>query len=124
MVGGLRNFVPVRVRVAVVMIVIVIVRMDVAGLALRLKDFSGQIFFAVGVDINLRGGDSAARHARNFEARPNVEGGDCVLQKLWRHADINQCAQKHVAADAGKTVEVGDTHDEKSLLVLSSWLPA
>ena len=59
MVGGLRNFVPVRVRVAVVMIVIV--RMDVAGLALRLKDFSGQIFFAVGVDINLRGGDSAAR---------------------------------------------------------------
>jgi hypothetical protein len=81
---------------------------------LLMENFARQIFFAVGVYIDFGRGNSAAQHPRNLQPRADVERGDCVFQKLWRHSGIHQRAQKHVAADAGKTVEVGYAHDQKN----------
>jgi len=77
--------------------------------------FARHVFLAAGVNINLSGADSAAQHAPHLDARPHIERRDRVFQHARRYAGIDQRAQKHVAAYAGKTVEVGYAHRNESL---------
>src|SRR6266852_1918185 len=77
---------------------------------LRPEDFARQLLFAVGVDVQLGGRDPAAIHPRNLQASSDIQRRDRVLEQFRRHPGIHQGAQKHVAADAGKAVEVGYAH--------------
>src|SRR5579864_6494536 len=69
------------------------------------------IFFAVDDDVGLACADAAAVHAREFQACTEVQSSDCLLKnRLW-NSSIHQSAKKHVAADAGKAIEVGNSHN-------------
>ena len=76
-----------------------------------------QLFLAIHQHIDLGRGDAAAIHLRNFEASSDVEGSDRFFQQLRRHSGIDQGAQKHVAAHAGKTIEIGNSHEEQLLAI-------
>jgi flagellar basal body rod protein FlgG len=80
---------------------------------LTIENFARQIFFAIGIDIYFGRRNSAAHNPRNLQTRAYVKRRHCVFQELWRHTHIQQRAQKHVAADSGKTVEVGYAHKVK-----------
>jgi hypothetical protein len=69
-----------------------------------------QVFFPVKVNIHLGGGNAAAQHARNFQPRSNSESRHGFFQRTRRNSGIQECAQKHIAADAGKTLEISDAH--------------
>ena len=62
-------------------------------------------------DIHLSGADAAAQDLRNLQPGAYIQGGDGLLKQLWRHARVHQSAEKHIAADSGKTFEVRDAHD-------------
>ncbi len=74
------------------------------------ENFSRQVFFAVGVHIHFGRRNSGPHDLRQLHPCADIERLDRVFQKLWRHSGIYERAQKHVAAYAGKTVEVGYTH--------------
>src|SRR5215831_2174254 len=78
--------------------------MSVIMLILLQENFPGKILFTLRIHINLCGRDSTAGDARDFEARADIEGSDCVLEQFRRHSGIHQGAEKHVAADARKAV--------------------
>jgi len=94
------------------MIVAVSARVRMSVRVLLLENFSRKIFFAVRVDVHLGGGNAAPHCALDLQPGADVECGDCVFEKLGRHSSVYQRAEKHVAADAGKTVEVGYAHNE------------
>src|SRR5712671_1301764 len=79
--------------------------------------FSRRILLPVNVNIHLARGNSAAHHAGNLQPRTKIgrrfERRDGVLQQPWRHPRIHQRAEKHVAADAGKTFKVSNAHKIK-----------
>src|SRR5579863_930133 len=70
---------------------------------LRCRTFRGQ-------HVHLGGGDSPANHLARLHQRPHVERRGRVCKYRKRDACIGHSAQQHVAADAGKTVQVGYTH--------------
>src|SRR5260370_18533140 len=84
--------------------------MTALGFALTPVFFARQIFFAVDDHINFRRTDAAAIYTRDLEPRSDVERSDGFLQQPERASGVQQRAQKHVAADAGKTIEVGNAH--------------
>ena len=90
-----------------------VVRVTVIMLVLFPEGFPREIFFSVGVDVDLGCGNSATHHTGNLQPRAEIESGDCVLEERRGHSCIHS-AQKHVATDAGKTVKVGYTHRVKS----------
>ena len=101
-------------HVLVVMLVGVFVSMIVP--VLLPENFPRQIFLAVDIHIDFGRRNSASHHPRNLQPRTDIERRDRVFQKLGGHPGIHQRAQKHVAADAGKTVEVGYAHDKNRSL--------
>lgn len=52
--------------------------------------------------------EAAAIHARDFESRTDVQGLNCSLKKFGWNSSIDKRPKKHVTADSGKAVEVGD----------------
>ena len=92
---------------------VVFVLVNVILIPLFPENFARQIFFAIGIYIYLGRRNSAPHYTRNFQSRAYVERRDCFFQKLRSHSGIQQRAQEHVAADAGKTVEVGYAHKVK-----------
>lgn len=54
--------------------------------------------------IHLGGADAAAVHLRDLEPGAETERGRGFLKQRRRYAGIEQGAQQHVAADAGKAV--------------------
>jgi hypothetical protein len=75
--------------------------------------------FLLPVDENIHFGrsDSAAIHSRNFQPRSDIQSCGSIFQELRRNSSVHQRAQKHVAADAGKAVEVSNAHKSQSLAV-------
>ena len=73
-------------------------------------DFAGKILLAVRVDIRFGGGNSAASHAGDFQARANVERGYRFFKQCGRNSGINERAHKHVATHSGETFQVGNAH--------------
>src|SRR5580698_177975 len=74
--------------------------------------FPRRIFLALRVNIDLDCADAAAVHPRNLEARPNVQRRDGFFQQSCGHTCVHQRTQKHVAANAGKTLEIGYEHQD------------
>src|ERR1700722_688144 len=64
------------------------------------------------VDVDLCGGDSAAIDLFDRECRVEIEGGDGFVEDLWIYSGVDECSEKHIAADAGKAVEVSDAHEK------------
>lgn len=52
----------------------------------------------------------AAIDLRDAQSRTELQRSHSSLQQVRRHARIDQGAQKHVAAHAGKTIKVGNAH--------------
>ena len=88
----------------------------VMGMTLLLpENLPWQLLFAVGVDVQLSGRNTAAIHPRNLQACSDIQFRDRLFKQPRRHSCVHQRAQKHVAADTGKTVEVRYPH--RSVLV-------
>ena len=78
---------------------------------------SRQILLAIHPNIHFSSRNSAAHHARYFQLSPNPKRRHGLFQEFRRNSGIHQRAQKHVAADAGKTLKVGYAHRKPSLAV-------
>ena len=62
-------------------------------------------------DEDASGRDAAAVCLFDFEGGSEIERGDGVVQDLGGEPGVEQSAEEHVAADAGKAVEVSDAHE-------------
>ena len=107
----------VRATLRMAMTMIVIMAMGVFRMRVRmimpvllLQNFPWQIFFSVGVHIDLGRCNPATRHPRNLQPRADIKRRNGVFQKLGRHSGVDDCSEEHVAADSGKTIEVGYAH--------------
>jgi hypothetical protein len=96
-----------------------------AMLSLFPEDLAGKIFFSIGVNVDFGGGDAVAGDAGNFELGAEVEGGDGFFEKVGGDTGVEESAEKHVSADAGKAVEVGKAHGKTVVgrwsLVVGPW---
>jgi len=73
--------------------------------------------------VDLRCVDPAAIHPTEVQLCAQVERGDGILKNREGHARIYQGAEKHIAANSRKTVEVGDLHFVDSMTGRSCGLP-
>ncbi len=62
---------------------------------------------AIYQDVNFGRTDAAAIYAGNRQRGAYLQGCNCPLKEFGWNSGVNQCSQKHVAADAGEAVEVG-----------------
>lgn len=60
--------------------------------------------------VDLNGGDSAAIGLLDGKSCVEVECGDGLMENFGGDAGSNQCPEKHVAANAGEAIEIGDAH--------------
>ena len=60
--------------------------------------------------VHLGGGQSAAAHLARLQPRAYIQRGGGFLKARERNARIQQGAQQHVAAYAGKTLQVSNSH--------------
>ena len=61
-------------------------------------------------DKDTGGGDAAAIGLFDLEGGSEMEGGNGVVEDLGGESGVEESAEKHVSADAGKAIEVGDAH--------------
>jgi hypothetical protein len=54
--------------------------------------------------------ESAAHHLACFQPRAHAQRGRRLRHQVKRNAGIDQCAQQHIAADAGKALEIPNSH--------------
>jgi hypothetical protein len=60
-------------------------------------------------------GQPAAAHLAHLKARADVELGCRFFKKRKGNARIHQGAQQHIAADAGKTLKISNSHRQAIL---------
>lgn len=60
--------------------------------------------------VHLRRRKTAAHHLPLLKARAHIQGSGCLLKQGKRNPCIDQCAKKHVATDAGKTLKISNSH--------------
>lgn len=68
------------------------------------------IVVSVDMDMNLCGPKSLANDRLGFEMDFVEDASDGLVQKGQRHARVDQGAQRHVAADSRKAIEIGNSH--------------
>src|SRR5205823_13325854 len=64
--------------------------------------FAGKLLLPVDDDVHLDSAYSASEDTRNLQPGFYSESLHCVLQQLERNPGIQERAQKHIAAHAGK----------------------
>ena len=57
-----------------------------------------------------RSSDAPAPGLLDLKLRSGIEGFERVDQRLGRGARVQQRANRHVPADAGKSIEISDSH--------------
>ena len=106
--------------VIVAMLVIVIVLVLVS---MRVRTCGFGWLACGGQDIDFCGVDAAAVHAAHIEMNAEVKGVDGLLKNRDGNAGVDERGKKHVSADAGEAVEIGDLHHVVSdALGAGSWL--
>ena len=83
------------------------------GVLMRVTDcklLTRHIFPAIHDHIDFRGSDAVAINARDLKFSAEVESAYCFAQMVGGHSGVDECAEKHVAADSAETVEVRDAH--------------
>jgi len=93
-------------RMSMLMPVLVIVRF----IMLVEELFPGQILLAVDNHIDLGRGDSVAVHATDIQRGSDVQAANRFQQQLRRDPGRDERAQKHVAADPRKAVQISNSH--------------
>src|SRR5271163_459588 len=73
-----------------------------------------QILLSIHVNIHFSSRNPAAHHPRNLQSRSDSKRRHSFFQDRRRNSGIHQRAQKHIAAHAGKTLEVGYAHRKTS----------
>jgi hypothetical protein len=63
-----------------------------------------------GDDVDLGGGDAAAHDFAQLKMRTDVESRGGLLKKIELNPGVDQRAEQHVTTDAGKTLEITNTH--------------
>ena len=61
-------------------------------------------------DVDLGRGDAAAVDGMDAEGGSEAEGGGGLVEDGGIDPGVDESAQEHVSADAGKAVEIGDSH--------------
>lgn len=74
-----------------------------------------------GQHIHLGSRDTAAAHLAHLEARTHIQRGSRLLKQAERSAGIHKGAKQHVAADAGKALQISNAHRSR---ILNGWLGA
>jgi hypothetical protein len=64
-------------------------------------------------NVDLGSGEAAASDLAHFQTRADVQGCGSLFKQGERHARVDQSAEQHVSTDAGKAVEVGNSHQRK-----------
>jgi hypothetical protein len=54
--------------------------------------------------------DSTASHLTNLQPRSDIQGRHALFQHARLDPRVDQRAQEHIAANAGKTIEIRDAH--------------
>ena len=119
-------FVRVIMRVRVVMRVLVVTRVAVAVIVCMGMIVGGLVFAMVlnamlvrmGMrsiafsrdHIHLGPGNPTPHHLARLKTRAHIQPRRRLLQQFQRHTGIHHGAQKHVAANAGKTIQIGNPH--------------
>ena len=85
------------------------------------EDLAREVFFSVGVDVDFSGGDAVAGDAGNFQFCAEVEGCDGFFEERGGDTGVEESAEKHVSADAGKTIEVGKAHRNRCSLIAARY---
>jgi hypothetical protein len=81
----------------------VVVSMDVLVRYCRPSNSWG-ILFSVCDHIHFGGSDATAVHARNVQLGAETKSSYRLLESFRRNSGIDQCAEKHVAANSGEAV--------------------
>ena len=55
-------------------------------------------------------GDAASHHFAHFKTGAYVQRDGGLREGVEGNAGVNQCAEQHVAANAGKTFQISNTH--------------
>jgi hypothetical protein len=58
-------------------------------------------------------GNPSAGHLANLETRANIQRSRRLFKAGKGNPGVNQCAQQHVAANAGKAFQISNTHRER-----------
>ena len=98
--------------VIVAMLVIVIVLVLVS---MRVRTCGFGWLACGGQDIDFCGVDAAAVHAAHIEMNAEVKGVDGFLKNRDGNAGVDERGKKHVSADAGEAIEIGDVHEAASI---------
>jgi hypothetical protein len=85
-------------------LVAMFVTLTIAMLIMMIMAMTVPMLFILAPYIDFRRRNSAAVHPRNLQLRANIQRRNRIFQQARGHTRIHQRAQKHVAADAGKTV--------------------
>jgi len=98
-----------------VVVVVVMVRVSVLVLVIEAVVSVGMVVGVLGgvaafQDTDLGRRDSAAIGLLDGERSVELQCGDGVMENFGGDASVDQGPKKHVAADAGQTVEIGDAH--------------
>ena len=60
--------------------------------------------------IHFGSGQAASHHLARLEPAAHIQCCRCVRKDAQRYPGIDDSAQQHVAADAGKAIQVANTH--------------
>jgi len=71
---------------------------------------SREVFFAIYPNVHFGCGNATTNDSRNFQPSANIQRRHGVFQHFWRNSGVNKRAHEHVAAHAGKTFKIGNTH--------------
>ena len=84
------------------------VRMPGLGVSVGLVRPMGLMFRRDHVDFGCR--NAAARNLAHFKTSAHVQRGGGFRKRGEGNAGVNQCAEQHVATNAGETFQISNTH--------------
>jgi len=107
----MRMFLPMRVfMLAVLMMFMVMVPMIVLSVIMVLVLPGRLRELAILKHVHLGRPNPAAINRVNPQFRPNLQGRRRFLQKLRRHASVNQRTQQHVSGNSREALDLADFH--------------
>ena len=94
----------------------VLVRVGVVGMIVPGRRVLGR------KHVDFRRGNTAAAHLARFEPRAYIERGRRFGKVAEGNTGIDQRAQQHVAANAGKALQISNSHQaDSTVLPLTVW---
>lgn len=96
--------------------------MRMGGMLVRMS-FVGMLDFGMGFgvaafggivigrkDVDLCAGETAAHHLARFETSAYIQRGRSLLEKIEGHSRVDEGAEQHISAYAGKALQIANSH--------------